>query len=89
LSRLERVEDLDDSMAVLLEVLVCNLHIHLRSMFLQAQIRVLLKPPRLDLAFADAAKHTRRRFDATVDIFSFAFSKLVEEAGEDFAARAQ
>jgi hypothetical protein len=41
------------------EVFLANLNIHFRLVFLKAQFSVLLKPPRRDLALADAAEDWR------------------------------
>lgn len=46
------VEDLHDRVTMIQETLLSQRHIHLRFVFLQAEIRVLFKPPRRYLALA-------------------------------------
>jgi hypothetical protein len=48
-------------MSMLRQIFLCHLHVHLGTMLLETKLRVLLKPPRLDLALADTTEHRGRR----------------------------
>lgn len=54
--RLERIQNLDNGIAVFSQCLLGHLHVHFSAMLLQTQLRVLLKPPGRDLPLADAAQ---------------------------------
>jgi len=58
--RLERVENSDNGVAVFRKGLLGHLHIHLGTMLLQAELRVLFEPPGCDLSLADAAEDRQR-----------------------------
>jgi hypothetical protein len=77
-------------MAVLIEVFLSELNIHFSSMFLKTQVRVFLKPPRSDLAFANSAED--RRWGGVFRRIRFcggSFSELREVVGQHFSANAQ
>jgi hypothetical protein len=53
LPSLQRIQHSHDRVTVFVEVLLRDLNVHFRPMFLQAKIRVFFKPPWGDLAFAN------------------------------------
>ena len=54
---LERVEDLDDGVAVFGQAFLSHLDVHLGSMLLQAQLGVLLEPPGSDLSLTNPTEY--------------------------------
>jgi hypothetical protein len=53
------VENFDNGVAVLSEILLAYLNIHLGLVLLNAKLGVLLKPPGWDLTLADATEDRR------------------------------
>jgi hypothetical protein len=53
----EGIQNFDDGIAVFGKGLVGHLHFHLGAVFLQAELGMLLKPPRSDLSLAYSAKN--------------------------------
>lgn len=86
--RLESVEDLDNRVAVFCKSLLGHLHVHFCAVLLETEFRVLLKPPRGNLPFADAAEN--RQWRSTVSrICSTLFGKTRQVVSEDFCSDAK
>ena len=59
--RFKYIQDFDDGVAMLGEGLLGHLDVHLGTMLLETELRMLFKPPRGNLSLADAAKNWQWR----------------------------
>jgi hypothetical protein len=74
---------------VFCQVLLRHLNVHLSCVLLEAEIGVFLEPPRLDLAFANAAKNSWRGFHTVEFVVDSKFSKLCQKTRQYLGAGAQ